>query len=84
MNKILSLIYYNPDKLLHFIVGYMMAQLCFFIPYINILAIIPIVYMIALAKELVDSIRETGVFSWYDLLCTVIGGILGFIIMLIK
>jgi hypothetical protein len=81
-DRIVQIIWQYPDKVGHFMGGYILAQLMFFIPYLSIYSIIPIVFIIALFNELIDEIIKQS-FSWVDLWTTVIGGVNSFIVMLL-
>lgn len=77
-NKLTLWVLNNPDKILHFIVGYTLTQILFLIPIINILAIIPLVYGIAFINESIDEFKYDN-FSWLDILYTLIGSIISYI-----
>ena len=77
-DKIVGLIWMYPDKIGHLMGGYIIAQILACIPYINIYAIVPAIFIIALFNELVDQAIKDS-FSWRDILVTVLGGVLGLI-----
>lgn len=60
--------YIEKDKLMHFCIGLLLAQLAYLWVWLIILPL-----FIGIAKELLDKyVRNTG-FSWLDLLATVLG-----------
>jgi len=77
----------KPDKLLHFIAGLIVAQMAFALANIWLdkwLALCLAVFASMLAgglKELIDT--KIGVPNWSDVIATIIGGVVGTILILL-
>ena len=77
MEKLLSFLNNNADKVTHFLVGYLVSTV-FPSPSHGLYAVI----VIAALKELYDSQHSNAhTCDFYDFLATVMGGILGFIVI---
>lgn len=69
----------EKDKLIHFCVGLLMAQLIYFSLWFILLPVI-----IGTAKEVYDKyVRKTG-FNWWDLLATVSGVVPVLVVIVVK
>ena len=69
------------DKFLHFICGFIIAAVL--TPFIGFYAVV-VVAIIALLKEIYDDVnKETHTADVWDLLVTIVGGVLGFALITI-
>jgi hypothetical protein len=81
--RIISKLYeITKDKYLHFIAGIIIASICVIILNLNLFCIIPTA-IIGVAKEVYDYLSY-GKFDCMDLLYTVLGGLLIFLMSLLN
>ena len=74
MNKAIKIISIGIDKIAHFALGYMIADLCEKTGFYAVL----IALLAGVSKELFDKYVKHTVFDWFDLACTVGGGFVAY------
>ena len=80
-NKLISWLNQNVDKIYHFLAGMMICLISYiFLPmWIAVL----IVVVAGLLKEVRDK-RSYGMFDWFDLAATILGGLFVFFCLILK
>ena len=73
-DKLINIIDIGIDKIVHFALGYMIADLFELTGFYSVL----IALLAGISKELYDKYYKHKVFDWFDLACTAGGGFIAF------